>query len=445
MTLKKKQSDSDFIKSLPSHPSKEFEIQRRLDNLRGINRKNNNNNNNDKNNNNNRGNSNIFDGGDIPSLPELEDFIDGGVSPFNTLAQNSAIIAQQNADRFQNRLTRERQRELSNIPKETVKTDISNLFDGLDKPSAPTLNFLDNIGSWPPPPPQPASAGVATKSIFDTEKKTKTQQDVDDFLYQIPDKMPELVPGDGILTSSGTEAEGLFNSDAPPSKKEEEDEILKKTMDEYQVEKIRGTKDEKGAVAKSIYFSYGGNSELFNSALEFLGLSPINRECGAFLLSDLGLKTNIQNKLRIHVGSGDIFYNNHNTGENFYSFLLSQQNDEAAYVPKKWSYSNSFEEYISKFLQQFSIGDQEKFDLLSFKNSKYLFYRFNDFMKAYGNPRYKLLHTKKMLDTVNIKKIEEKNKQFLIEKLFHSVEFEDLYATNPEKKNRNLTDNERKL
>ena len=39
-----------------------------------------------------------------------------------------------------------------------------------------------------------------------------------------------------------------------------------------------------------------------------------------------------------------------------------------------------------------------------------------------------------MLDTVNVKKIEEKNKQFLIEKTIHSVEFTDLYATNPEKK-----------
>ena len=98
------------------------------------------------------------------------------------------------------------------------------------------------------------------------------------------------------------------------------------------------------------------------------------------------------------------------------------------------SYNKSFEEYISNFLQQFSIDDQGKFDLLAFKNSKYLFYRFNDFIKAYGNPRYKLLHTRKMLDTVAVEKIEEKNKQFLIEKLIHSVEFEDLYATNPERK-----------
>ena len=50
--LNKKQTDSDFIKSLPSHPGKELEIQKGLDKLRDIKRSdkksnNNNNNNND--------------------------------------------------------------------------------------------------------------------------------------------------------------------------------------------------------------------------------------------------------------------------------------------------------------------------------------------------------------------------------------------------------------
>ena len=163
--IKKKQFDSDFIRSLPSHPGKEFEIQKRLDNLRGFNRNNNNNNNNNI-----FENSNLFDGGAPPSIPKLEDFIDGGVSPFNTPAQNSVIFVQQNADSFQNRLEREKKRELSNIPKETVKNAISNLFDGLGKPPAPRLNILDGVNSWPPPP-QPPSAGVATESLFETEKK----------------------------------------------------------------------------------------------------------------------------------------------------------------------------------------------------------------------------------------------------------------------------------
>ena len=77
---------------------------------------------------------------------------------------------------------------------------------------------------------------------------------------------------------------------------------------------------------------------------------------------------------------------------------------------QKISYNGTFEKYITSFLQNFSIDDQEKFDLLAFKNSKYLFYRFNDFVKMYGNPRYKLLHTKKMLDSKALEKLENKNK-----------------------------------
>ena len=73
--LKKKQTDSDFIKSLPSHPGKEFDIKKRLDKLKGLNE-----NNNIYNNNNN--NNNIFGpGGEPPSLPSIEDFLDGGPRP----------------------------------------------------------------------------------------------------------------------------------------------------------------------------------------------------------------------------------------------------------------------------------------------------------------------------------------------------------------------------
>ena len=39
-----------------------------------------------------------------------------------------------------------------------------------------------------------------------------------------------------------------------------------------------------------------------------------------------------------------------------------------------------------------------------------------------------------MLDTVGLKKIEEKNKQFLLEKIIHGIEFENIYATDSGKK-----------
>ena len=39
-----------------------------------------------------------------------------------------------------------------------------------------------------------------------------------------------------------------------------------------------------------------------------------------------------------------------------------------------------------------------------------------------------------MLDSVGLKKLKEKNKQFLLEKIIHGVEFENLHATDSERK-----------
>ena len=145
--------------------------------------------------------------------------------------------------------------------------------------------------------------------------------------------IPEVEQGDGLLNSLGLNSP--FDENAPISEKEEEEEILKDIMDTYKINEIKDTMDETAHVPESISFFYGGDSDQFVNALEFLGLRLINREFGAFLLSDLGRQTMTQNKFSIHFESGEIFNDNHNTKENFYNFLLSQQNDEAAYVPKK--------------------------------------------------------------------------------------------------------------
>ena len=83
--LSKKQTDSEFIKSLPSHPGKEFEIQKRLDRLRGIKRYDNNNN---KNNNNDDGDGGVV--GDFfglgPTAPQNKNISSiPGVFNFNEI------------------------------------------------------------------------------------------------------------------------------------------------------------------------------------------------------------------------------------------------------------------------------------------------------------------------------------------------------------------------
>ena len=79
MTLEKKQSDSDFTKSSPSQPGKEFEIKKRLDKLRGIGRNNFNNNNNNNINPGGGGGGIDLDGlGPPPTVPNIEDLIENG-------------------------------------------------------------------------------------------------------------------------------------------------------------------------------------------------------------------------------------------------------------------------------------------------------------------------------------------------------------------------------
>ena len=44
------------------------------------------------------------------------------------------------------------------------------------------------------------------------------------------------------------------------------------------------------------------------------------------------------NSLSIHIESGDVFYNDFDTKESFYNFLIAQQDETKQFIPKKISY-----------------------------------------------------------------------------------------------------------
>ena len=232
------------------------------------------NNNNKNNNGGDNGPDRFGPGGAPPRLLTIQDFLDGG----------PALLPQR--------------------PTAPINLG-NNLFNtsstGPVPPPRPNFNFFENVPTQHPSSfNNPDTGGTgndlfgsqAATAVRESETKIKTQAEVDDFLYELPDDMPELELGDGLVQTLGTEAEDLFDPRAPPTKKEEEDEILKNLMDEYSGEDIKDTMDETGQVPESIYFFYGGEIEQFVNALEFIGLSPINREFSAFLLSDLGSKNN---------------------------------------------------------------------------------------------------------------------------------------------------------
>ena len=109
----------------------------------------------------------------------------------------------------------------------------------------------------------------------------------------------------------------------------------------------------------------------------------------------------MNNSLSIYTESGNIFYQNFNTNENFYNFILTRQDDQTVPVPKEIQYHNSFEKYTQNFLPSFSIDDAEKFDFYANKNSKHLLCRFNDYIKMSGGRKQIIKHKLKIKDLKN--------------------------------------------
>ena len=61
-------------------------------------------------------------------------------------------------------------------------------------------------------------------------------------------------------------------------------------------------------------------------------------------------------------------------------------------------------------------------DILSNKNTKYLLYKFNDWIESMGAKIFLIRHTSKVRDEIGLQKIEEKDKQFLVEKTIAKIE-----------------------
>ena len=103
-----------------------------------------------------------------------------------------------------------------------------------------------------------------------------------------------------------------------------------------------------------------------------------------------------------HVESGNIFHQNFNKNEHF--FFIAQEDERKVIILKRTSYHNSVEKYINKYLPSFSIDNAEKFDLFANKNSKFLFYKFIDQIKALRGEKRIIRHTTKMIDSISLKK-----------------------------------------
>ena len=164
-----------------------------------------------------------------------------------------------------------------------------------------------------------------------------------------------------------------------------------------------------------------------------MSLNEGNNELIYFLWSDHEQNIMTNNNLSVHIESGNIFCQNFNTNKNFCSFLLAQQDKTKAIIRKRIAYHYSFQKYVKNFLPSFFVDDVKNFDLCANRNSKYLLYKLKDWTESLqGVEKLIIRHTGKAKDSVNLKIIAGRDRQFLIDKIIYEVEFSNPYGNSIE-------------
>ena len=121
----------------------------------------------------------------------------------------------------------------------------------------------------------------------------------------------------------------------------------------------------KGEVPKQLEFFEGGQNKQFENKVKLIGLSTDSIEFLEFLQSSFSQDLFIEIKLKIHIKSGNIFFNNLDTNESIYSFFQQQEYQSKATIKHQ---------YFEWLVHGFEGSEDKKYDALTNKNLKYLFY-----------------------------------------------------------------------
>ena len=126
----------------------------------------------------------------------------------------------------------------------------------------------------------------------------------------------------------------------------------------------------------------------------------------------------IENKLKIHIETDNIFFNSLDTNGSIYSFFQQQENQSKAKINFEFSFTDRYEDYFDWLVQGFKGSEDQKYDVLTNKNSKYLFYQFNDYLERLLQPIRPVRHSIITDDDLVLEVIQNEKWQYFIETIW---------------------------
>ena len=181
-------------------------------------------------------------------------------------------------------------------------------------------------------------------------------------------------------------------------------------------------------------FFNGGENNKFREII--LGLGNVSGhniiKFVNFLESQICKKILADNKLKIHIETGNIYYDNNDTNESIHNFILAQLNPIAGEINHDFTFDRDYSTYFHWLNDAFSESKRNKLDILTNKNSKFLFYHFNDQLQQQNQKVQNVKHTIVTEDFIAAEQIQDRNWKYLVDKL---LSFSENAINSSEKEN----------
>ena len=123
--------------------------------------------------------------------------------------------------------------------------------------------------------------------------------------------------------------------------------------------------------------------------------------------------------MKIHVESGNIFHSNIDTNESIYNFYQQQEESSKAFINFDFLFGDSYSDYFEWLINKFKTKQDDNYHVLKNKNSKYIFYKFNDSLATIGELVKAIRHSKITQDDAVIQAIQNQNWQYFVETLLY--------------------------
>ena len=176
------------------------------------------------------------------------------------------------------------------------------------------------------------------------------------------------------------------------------------------------SKIDKVEVPKQPEFFEEGQNKKFEDKVKLIGISTDSMEFLELLQSIFCQELLIENKLKIHIERGNIFFNNLDTNESIYGFFQQQENQPKAKIKyHHFTFIISYKDCFGWLFHGFKGNEDKKYDVLTNKNSKYLFYLFNDYLECIFEPIKPVRHNIITDDDLALEVIQNENWQYFIE------------------------------